>query len=318
MEIRIHAQFQALASVGPGLEVEPCRWPALPWSPLDPCSLRLLPNFSGVGAVWRITSSRSFFFFLPPTCLLQSLKGQATAVMPEHDNDDDFDDIPLQHKKPFGSGLRRNEIKFVPAGAQAGTIPSSTASQIQGQSVSDFYLNMVLRKPQASDSQPRNPAKEAAVETCEVCKMPVTAASSQDAKHKDAVVGKPSGGHHEASIAHQVCLVHSHPPSAVDRTRMGLSVLESQGWDPDARRGLGAAGQGVNAPIKAKPKDNNLGIGVVVPKDFERKKKDKEKPKLLDAKKVRKMAAEDRKTTDRLQKQIFGKIDLEKYLGSGA
>lgn len=98
---------------------------------------------------------------------------------------------------------------------------------------------------------------------------------------------------------------------------MGLSVLENQGWDPDSRTGLGAGGQGAHYPIKVKPKDNNLGIGVVVPKAF-RIKKEKEKPKLLDAKKVRKMAADDRKRTDKLQQQIFGRVDLERYLGKDA
>ncbi|CAN8103095.1 unnamed protein product [Discula destructiva] len=98
---------------------------------------------------------------------------------------------------------------------------------------------------------------------------------------------------------------------------MGLSILEAAGWDPDARTGLGAEGQGVQHPIKVKPKDDRLGVGVVVPKDFLAKRV-KEKPKLLDAKRVRKMAVEDRKRTDRLQEQIFGKVDLERYLGKGA
>lgn len=226
-------------------------------------------------------------------------------------DDDDFDDIPLQHKRPFGSGLRRNEIKFVPATTEGGSITSSTERNTQGQSISDFYLNMVLKKPQANTQQPPKTAKATAVEVCDVCKMPMNTA--QETSHV-AATGK--AGHHEASIAHQVCLTHSHPPSALDRTRLGLSVLESHGWDPDSRTGLGATGQGVHYPIKVKPKDNNLGIGVVVPKDFQ-VKKEKEKPKLLDAKKVRKMAAEDRKRTDKLQQQIFGKIDLEKYLGTG-
>lgn len=236
-------------------------------------------------------------------------------IMSEDEYDDDFDDTPLQHKKPFGSGLRRNEIKFVPAVADDASIISSTGRKTQGQSVSDFYLNMVLKKPEEASTPLSKKDKETAVEAlCEVCKMPVKSVPQN--ANRDAATSPRKASHHEASIAHQVCLAHSHPPSALDRTRMGLSVLESQGWDPDARTGLGAAGQGVHYPIKVKPKDDNLGIGVVVPKDF-RAKKEKEKPKLLDAKKVRKMAADDRKRTDKLQQQIFGKIDFEKYLGSG-
>lgn len=226
------------------------------------------------------------------------------------DEYDEFDDIPLQHKKPFGSGLRRNEIKFVPAATEDPQVTAQAGGKSHGQSISDFYLNMVLKKSESVTSE-SSAAEGTVVEVCEICKIPLTATPETN---RNAASGKSS--HHQASIAHQVCIAHSHPPSALDRTRMGLSVLESQGWNPDSRAGLGAAGQGMQYPIKVKPKDNNLGIGVVVPKDFQ-VKKEKEKPKLLDAKKVRKMAAEDRKRTDKLQKQIFGKIDLEKYLGPG-
>ncbi|KAK7743144.1 hypothetical protein SLS53_004229 [Cytospora paraplurivora] len=223
------------------------------------------------------------------------------------------DDVPLHHKKPFGSGLRRGEIKFVPASSEDPKVTKQTGGKPHGQSVSDFYLSMVLKKKpepaaqQATTARAENPA----VELCEICKMPLTTALETDDSNSIAV----DSGHHEASIAHQVCLAHSHPPSALDRGRMGLSVLESQGWDPDSRSGLGAVGQGVQHPIKAKPKADNLGIGVVVPKDFNVKKK---KPKLLDAKKVRKMAADDRRRADKLQQQIFGKVDLDRYLGTGA
>ncbi|KUI69021.1 hypothetical protein VM1G_04489 [Cytospora mali] len=230
----------------------------------------------------------------------------------ENELDDLDDEIPLQHRKPFGSGLRRNEIKFVPASSEDPKVTKQTGGKPHGQSVSDFYLSMVLKKNPETATQQTSTVEEPGVELCEICQMPVTAASKTGSSSSTT-----EGGHHEASIAHQVCLTHSHPPSALDRRRMGLSVLESQGWDPDSRSGLGAAGQGVQHPIKAKPKADNLGIGVVVPKDFG-VKKEKEKPKLLDAKKVRKKAAEDRKRADKLQRQIFGRADLERYLGDGA
>lgn len=234
------------------------------------------------------------------------------------DGYDDYDDVPLQHKKPFGSGLRRNEIKFVPASSEDPTVTEKSEGQgkAQGQSISDFYLNMVLKKPEPSAQDASVKADDEATvqeQVCEICKMPL--ASKTPAGTAEPGGAKPS--RHEASIAHQVCLAHSHPPSALDRNRMGLAVLERQGWDPDARTGLGASGQGVHYPVKAKPKGDHLGVGVVVPKDF-RAKKDAEKPKLLDAKKVRKMAADDRRRTDKLQRQIFGKVDLERYLGPGA
>ncbi|PSS00630.1 hypothetical protein BD289DRAFT_479328 [Coniella lustricola] len=238
-----------------------------------------------------------------------------------HDDDDDddgFDDVPLHHKRPFGSGLRRNEIKFVPASSSlSSSVKEASAaanSKSKGQSISDLYLNMVLKSssnpPQASSSH----NQEGNVDTSD---------------GNTTTARRPH--HHEASIAHQVCLTHSHPPSALNRTRMGLSVLEAQGWDPDARLGLGIAGQGTQFPLKAKPKDDNLGIGVAAPGKDEsegdaakskRKKREEEqkkkKPMLLDAKKVRKMAADDRKRAEELQRQLFGRVDLEKYLGKGA
>ncbi|KAK7750489.1 hypothetical protein SLS62_007568 [Diatrype stigma] len=131
---------------------------------------------------------------------------------------------------------------------------------------------------------------------CEICKLPLD--------EDQAVPGGTSTLRpHEASLAHQVCLEHSHPPSALDRSRMGMGVLQSQGWDPDSRQGLGAAHQGIQFPLKAKPKRDTMGIGVEVPKDFVPKKK--EKTQTYDAKKVRKMVAEDRKRQEKLREQIF-------------
>ncbi|KAL2286283.1 hypothetical protein FJTKL_07071 [Diaporthe vaccinii] len=232
------------------------------------------------------------------------------------DGFDEFDDIPLQHKKPFGSGLRRNEIKFVPASNEGAEAEKQQREKSKGQSISDFYLSMVLKKPEAAATH-KEPAKPP---VCDICSMPLTPADDNTSSSTSTSSRKPAGPH-EASIAHQVCLAHSHPPSALDRSRMGLSVLAAQGWDPDARAGLGAAGQGTQYPVKAKPKEDRLGVGVVVPKDGAAKKKkakEKERPKLLDAKKVRKMAAEDRKRADKLQKELFGRVDLERYLGPGA
>lgn len=225
---------------------------------------------------------------------------------------DEIKDVPLHHMKPFGSGLRRNEIKFVPASNEDSTVTEKASSKSSGQNVRDFYLNMVLKRPTADQATSKE--IEETPEVCEICKMPLTSTTITDGKPDSS---SSKAGRHEASIAHQVCLTHSHPPSALDRNRMGLSVLEAAGWDPDSRIGLGAAGQGVQYPIKVKPKEDRLGVGVVVPKDFQVKKQ-RERPKMLDAKKVRKMAADDRKRTDKLQQQIFGKVDLEKYLGQGA
>lgn len=236
----------------------------------------------------------------------------------ERDDFDDLDDVPLHHRKPFGSGLRRNEIKFVAASNEHPEVAKQQKNKSNGKSISDFYLNMVLKKPASTEATTEKEAAKAPV--CEICSMPVSAATDDNTSSGTATNSKnrkPTGPH-EASIAHQVCLAHSHPPSALDRSRMGLTVLAAQGWDPDSRAGLGLEGQGTQFPVKVKPKEDRLGVGVVVPKHGGPAKKEREKPKLLDAKKVRKMAAEDRKRADKLQRELFGRADLDKYLGPGA
>jgi hypothetical protein len=96
---------------------------------------------------------------------------------------------------------------------------------------------------------------------------------------------------------------------------MGLAYLSTHGWDPDARRGLGAAQQGITFPVKAKAKDDKLGIGIEVPRGLPPPKK---KERLLDAKKVRKMALDEKKRAARIRQELFGDGKLEKYLGPGA
>ena len=257
--------------------------------------------------------------------------------------DDPFEDdpeynIPLQHKRPFGSGLKRKRVVFVPAssGGLNSTGEESTRPGGPSKSVADLYLSLVL-PPQDGSSSDRNgrdavgiahpPEPAAAAEpavVCEVCQFPL----DEGAGEPKGAGPSPATRPHEASIAHQVCMSHSHPPSALDRSRMGMGVLRSQGWDPDARRGLGASQQGIQFPLKARPKDDTLGIGAEAPRDLSapadnsRKKKkkgegQKKARQTYDAKRVRKMVADDRRRTERLRERIFGNSDVEKYLGGG-
>lgn len=222
----------------------------------------------------------------------------------ELDSYDDVEEIPLHRKRPFGSGLKRKHIAFVPA--QDGDLNSTFQRSQPNQSIADLYLSLVL--PQEASQRP--PEQE----VCEVCKLPLTA-NLEDGNESTPDIALYPKQHHESSLAHQVCLTHSHPPSALDRSRVGLNILSSHGWDPDARAGLGAAQQGIHFPIKAKPKDDKIGIGVEVPKDLPKKK---EKLQSLDAGKVRKMARKDKKRAEALHRQLYANSDLEKYLGPGA
>jgi hypothetical protein len=91
--------------------------------------------------------------------------------------------------------------------------------------------------------------------------------------------------------------------------------LSAYGWDPDARKGLGAEGQGIQFPIKTKPKDDKLGIGVVLPKPGEIKKK--EKPQKLDAGKIRKLQERDKRKGEKLREMFYRSEDVERYLARG-
>ncbi|KAL2023072.1 hypothetical protein VTK56DRAFT_3982 [Thermocarpiscus australiensis] len=225
--------------------------------------------------------------------------------------EDDYDDIPLQHKRPFGSGLHKKAIAFVPAseGGQLKSVEdvSTSTTRKPEQNVADLYLSMVLsedaktapKPPPESHTISHTIPEDEPSQICSVCRLPLAG---------------DSGTPHEQSFAHQVCLPHSHPPSALDRTRMGLAYLSAYGWDPDARRGLGAEQQGIQFPVKAKVKDDNLGVGMHLPKNLPPPKK-KEQP--LDAKKVRKMAREEKRRGEKIRQELFGDGKLEKYLGSG-
>lgn len=257
------------------------------------------------------------------------------------DEEDDYDKIPLQHQRPFGTGLFKKPIAFVSAsggGEQLKSVDDTAATKKTPQDVADIYLSMVLPED-ATRSQSAPPTSNTTtssntndnndngtttitkttgdepsqLSTCPVCKLPL------DTDPKT----------HQRTLAHQVCLPHSQPPSALDRTRMGLAYLSAYGWDPDSRKGLGAEQQGILYPVKVKVKDDNLGIGMRTrssspppppPGKKQRKavEEEKKKAQLLDAKKVRKMALDDRKKAAKIRQDLFGDGRLEKYLGPGA
>lgn len=63
-----------------------------------------------------------------------------------------------------------------------------------------------------------------------------------------------------------------------------------------------------------KPKDDKLGIGVVVPKMVEKRK---EKAEKLDAGRVRKAYEKDRKRGERLREMFYMSDDVERHLRGG-
>ena len=241
----------------------------------------------------------------------------------EPDEDDDYDDVPLQHKRPFGAGLHRKQaIAFVPASSSLKSVDDTSLPTTKPHpNIADLYLSMVLPKDDRPKSAPppetnplSAPPPPNPPSQCPICNLPLNPSpSTSQSQSPSPSKGIEPPAPHEYSFAHQLCLPHSHPPSSLNRTRKGLSILASHGWDPDARLGLGADQQGTPYPVKAKVKDNKLGIGLHIPKGAAAPPKKKEQ--LLDARKVRKMGRDEVRRGERVRQELFGDGRLEKYLG---
>ncbi|OAA48476.1 D111/G-patch [Metarhizium rileyi] len=221
-------------------------------------------------------------------------------------DDSEDDETPLHHKKPFGSGLKRRKIEFVRATNSDDGVTANPKPQASS-AIGDLYASIVLTDgkvkpasaPATTTTSPQQKySNQAEPETCPVCALPIATSSKE----------------HEASLAHQVGLPHSHPPSALDRSRMGLRALESQGWDPDARRGLGREGEGVRYPIKTKAKDDNLGIGAAELLERQKPEPKELPPRKLTGKEMKQATAMEKQRAQRLQAEIYGRIDVESYL----
>ncbi|KAF6230967.1 hypothetical protein HO173_010875 [Letharia columbiana] len=231
---------------------------------------------------------------------------------------DKEDCSPWEQQRTFGAGVKRRRIDFVAAAAaptQAIQLARRTTPSI---SPGDRYLNIVFKNGASTEDhdststevfKPGRSATQLQPDLkgpfCEICNLPIDA------------IGDPTSTvstNHESTIAHMVCLTHSHPPSHLDRSRQGLKYLSSYGWDPDSRQGLGATGKGVRAPIKAKVKNDTVGLGA---KTKGNKKPPGAKVERMDAKQVRKMDMEDRRKRERLREMFYRNDDVEKYLGGG-
>lgn len=243
-------------------------------------------------------------------------------------SDDEYE-IPLQDQCVFGAGIKRKGVRFVPA-TESSSSASLPPAKSSGQSVQDFYLSLVLPQKTSTISKASSATKDTSADSehtgndhdpeqsehvCQVCHLPLSSSITSSEHDATTTNHDPRSRPHEASLAHQVCLTHSHPPSHLDRNRKGLTYLSNFGWNPDSRLGLGKEGQGIQFPIKTKPKDDKLGIGVVLPKEADRRKK--EKVEKLDAGKVRKMQEKDKQKTQRLQEMFYRNDDVERYLGGG-
>lgn len=247
--------------------------------------------------------------------------------------------LPPEQQRPFSSGVRRKRVQFVRS-SDLDTTTAPTPSSSSGTSIADTYLSIVMKQPVASTSpstptqrapsppirtQSAPPAQDiippppptavpAAPEYCDVCSLPLPPQATADATDQKA---RP----HEASLAHQICLTHSHPPSHLDRTRSGLRYLSTYGWDPDSRLGLGASGrEGIREPIKPRVKHGTAGLGTGLDRDGDPlppRPAPPVKVQKLNPKQLRNKLAEDKKRAERMRKAFYQNDEVLKYLGEG-
>ncbi|KAH8696120.1 hypothetical protein BGW36DRAFT_380296 [Talaromyces proteolyticus] len=277
---------------------------------------------------------------------------------PVYDDEDYV--VPLEDQRVFGAGIKRKRVPFVRASddlqttfAKDTTEPSAT--------VADKYFAIVMSKkrrkeeerlekqrnddniitaeelasaPATSTTLPaantqqqllhtEDTTPSAHITSCEICSLPIAKDSAGEKyfENETELPSKPPNTPHEASIAHQVCLEHSHPPSHLDRTSRGFRYLASYGWDPDNRIGLGMAGRtGIREPIKTKAKNDTIGLGLNVDESTTAAKKKlrqqhQEQHQKLNAKQVRNGQIADRKKGDKLRELFYGSDDIQRYLG---
>lgn len=251
--------------------------------------------------------------------------------------------IPLQDKRAFGAGIKRKCVQFVRSSDSTTTTDAPTTSS--GPSASDFYLNLVLPRVGTKASGKRQyvatsvveDEKELPQELSEVrseANNSRTGATLQDSSQA-LICGtcrlprdtSSSTTPHQALLAHQLSLPHSHPPSSLSRSHPGLRILQSQGWDPDSRLGLGATGGGIRFPIKAKEKGDKMGVGAKTPQPrkgdaevsravqearIKKKKEDERKKKGKGW--LKKQVEQERRRGDKLKDMFYGSEEMDKHL----
>ena len=262
--------------------------------------------------------------------------------------------VPLEDQRVFGAGIQKKGVSFVRSselelktGVTGDNDSSTTNTASAGGSIAEKYLSIVLPKDNNDDLPQNQPQQQQQQHSNnEQIRLEQEKQRGQDEQVRPATSSSPTSTHqaqirrcevcnlpidsdlasHETSIAHQVCLTHSHPPSHIDRSRHGFRYLSAFGWDPDSRLGLGAPGrEGIREPVKAKVKHDTVGLGVNVDEDIDgnstrKKTRNQEtvkpgKVEKINAKQARKGHVEAKEKNERLRKAFYQSDDVQRYLG---
>lgn len=225
--------------------------------------------------------------------------------------EDEEYEVPLRDQRYFGAGIKRKRVPFVSSSDGSLATHAQSREPTTGEAASNAYLSIVLKRNNSKFQKIQAPSDVVATQdaqppVCEICKLPVA--------------GDESSQRHAASIAHQICLPHNYPPSALDRQRKGLNILQTHGWDPDQRQGLGVTGEGILHPVRAQEKPDRLGLGHGM-EESSRKKAKRVRPakpqaQRLDAGKMKQLDLETRRKDKQLRDVFYRSDDVEKYLGN--
>jgi len=200
----------------------------------------------------------------------------------------------------------------------ATTTTTTTVARLEGSSnASPILLSDAAELSQQLQQLQQLHTPNSQLQLCEVCNLPIDGSSSSSivsASHEGLL--STSVKVHEASIAHQVCLNHSNPPSHLDRTRHGLRYLAAYGWDPDSRLGLGTPGrEGIREPLKQKIKNDTVGLGMKIEARNAGAKRKVVKEQKLNARQVRRRELEMKKKDEKLRELFYRSHNIQRHLG---
>lgn len=253
---------------------------------------------------------------------------------------------PLQYQRFFGgAGLKRKRVEFVPATSPSEALQKDRPRRPLG----DVYLSIVRPSTQVpptlqhdeTDGGYENikilkgsniqPGSSQEIFTSQTSDMD---SSSQLCPICHLLLPEPSSGcdassiPHELTLPHEIALAHSHPPSALDRRSKGLSYLSSYGWDPDARFGLGATGEGRLDFVKDSRRQTGdvRGIGVDARDDdaigtvkagqeAEKRRRERVRENENEKESAKSRELRKKKEMERLKALIYGRDDVNKMLG---
>ena len=212
-------------------------------------------------------------------------------------------------------GTKRRCVHFVSERGDDGDLGKASAAPSVVRSAADLYAGVVFRNRYQSAADAIQAVAQPGLDDSNIARCDICGAT----------VGNRDGPDesHGISLAHQLSLPQSKPPSAIDRKHNAFRYMSAQGWDPDEGKGLGAAGQGRVRPIDAKKRKDRAGIDVTkkpnedeeVNSRRENEKSHKVIKRSLTRREQREETRKKRHQDNKFEDLFYGNEEVYKYLG---